>query len=478
MKAPSLWASLTVIAFCGLLTGCSSSALGDAARTATGYASHVLCDDVYLGGQDPLVAYEERISSMPAMRPVVWTMRRAFDPVRHEVTVSLAGQFASRARRLDDLGCVSLPEDDWRAFDPAPAERTTASTSQSASTPALALLVDAPEAPALEPPTSAMREALVRAIPDEAATAARHRTKAVVVMQAGRIVAERYATGYGVDTPVLGYSATKSVTNAMLGILVRQGKLTLDRPAAFAAWSDPNDPRRTITVEQLLRQVSGLDLRQDNSGFDITGQVMQTVRDKAAAAMARPLVAAPGTRWQYSDLHFILLSRLVRDAVGGNAASVRRFLRDELFAPLGMRHASIDFDVTGTPLGSSFMLASARDWARLGQLYLDDGIAPGGRRVLPEGWVAAAARPTLDTGYGAGWWTNRVPGDVPGWHVPWGLAHAPADAFFARGFMGQYVVVVPSERLVIVRLSVSQARGDDIEETDRIVGDVRAALAR
>jgi CubicO group peptidase (beta-lactamase class C family) len=168
----------------------------------------------------------------------------------------------------------------------------------------------------------------------------------------------------------------------------------------------------------------------------------------------------------------------VRDAVGGDTTSVRRFLREELFAPLGMRPASIDFDVTGTPLGSSFMLASARDWARLGQLYLDDGVAPGGRRLLPEGWVAAAARPSLATGYGAGWWTNRVAGDVPGWHVPWGLEHAPADAFFARGFMGQYVVVVPSERLVIVRLSVSKVRGDDIEETDRIVADVRAALVR
>jgi CubicO group peptidase (beta-lactamase class C family) len=143
-----------------------------------------------------------------------------------------------------------------------------------------------------------------------------------------------------------------------------------------------------------------------------------------------------------------------------------------------MRHASIDFDLTGTPLGSAFMLASARDWARFGQLYLDDGVAPGGRRLLPEGWVAASARPTLATGYGAGWWTNRVPGDVPGWHVPWGLRHAPADAFFARGFMGQYVVVIPSERLVIVRLSVSHARGDDIEETDRIVADVREGLVR
>lgn len=100
----------------------------------------------------------------------------------------------------------------------------------------------------------------------------------------------------------------------------------------------------------------------------------------------------------------------------------------------------------------------------------------GGQRILPAGWVQWSAVPTLATGYGAGWWTNRVAGPVPGWGVPWGLPSAPPDSFFARGFMGQFIVVMPSQRLVIVRLSVSQVRGDDIEETDRLVADIRAAL--
>jgi len=141
----------------------------------------------------------------------------------------------------------------------------------------------------------------------------------------------------------------------------------------------------------------------------------------------------------------------------------------------GMRAVVLDFDATGTAIGSSHLLASARDWARLGQLYLDDGVVDG-RRILPPGWVAMSTKPTLDTGYGAGLWTNRKPGLVPAWGVPWGLSRAPADTFFARGFMGQFVVVVPSRQLVIVRLAVSHQRGDDIEETDRIVGDVLEAL--
>jgi len=165
----------------------------------------------------------------------------------------------------------------------------------------------------------------------------------------------------------------------------------------------------------------------------------------------------------------------VRDVVGGDAAAVNRFMQRELFGPVGMRHAALDFDASGTGIGSSHLLASARDWARLGQLFLDDGVV-GGRRILPRGWVAMSTTPTLHTGYGAGLWTNRVPGLVPGWGVPWGLSKAPADAFFARGFMGQFVVVVPSRQLVLVRLSVSHQRGDDIDETNRLIGEVLDAI--
>ena len=296
-----------------------------------------------------------------------------------------------------------------------------------------------------------------------------------MVLHNGQLIGETYAKGYGVDTPVLGFSMTKSVTNALIGALVQQGRLSLQQPAPLPAWRDPGDPRHAITIEHLLRHTSGLDLLQNNSGFDSSTQIMYSVRDKAAAAAAAPLAVPPGTRWSYADTNYILLSRIVRDAVGGNAHDVLRFAHNELFGPLGMRQVTLDFDATGTPVGASHMLATPRDWARFGQLYLDDGVV-GGRRILPAGWVAQSTTPTLATGYGAGFWSNRVPGNVPGWGVPWGLASAPPDTFFSRGFMGQFVVVIPSQRLVIVRMSVSHVRGDDIEETNRIVGEVLAAL--
>jgi CubicO group peptidase (beta-lactamase class C family) len=446
------------------LSGCASLRVDKAAQVASGVASHWLCDDVFVTGREAQAVIDERIKPQPGMGLVSWAMSHRLDTEKREVTTTIAGGFETRARYRDGFGCTSLvagdPDPAWPSADtdgPAPPPQVPPLAG-----PAVVIAADA-----------RLREVLRNAI--DSADKQRHRTKAIVVLRDGRLIAEHYAGGYGVETPVLGFSMTKSVTSALVGILVGGGRLRLDQPAPVPAWQSTNDPRRAITIDQLLRQTSGLDLPQNNSGFDRTSQVMYTVRDKATAFASEPAAAAPGMRWSYTDGHYMLLSRIVRDAVGGNADAVRRFARNELFAPLGMRHVVMDFDATGTPLGSSHLLASARDWARFGQLYLDDGVADG-RRLLPEGWVKASATPTLDTGYGAGFWTNRKAGNVPGWGAPWGLSQAPADAFFARGFMGQFIVVVPSRRVVIVRLSVSPVRGDDIEETDRLVGEVLTAL--
>jgi CubicO group peptidase (beta-lactamase class C family) len=454
------------------LTACADMPIGRAAQVATGYTSHLLCDDVFIAGLDPARAFDDRIRPLPGMAPVAWALQPQVDRARHQVTVTLAGGFESRARFDERSGCQVLAAAD--GLSAAPGLQREPPTRGRAEDPQLTVTSN-----------RALRVALDRAMTDVAGQPA-HGTKAIVVLHDGRRIAERYAPGYGVDTPMLGFSATKSLTNALVGILVRQGRLRWDQPAPLAAWSSPTDPRHAITVEQLLRQTSGLDLPQDNSGFDRTSQIMYSVHDKAGAAAEAALAAAPGTRWAYTDTNFMLLSRLVRDTVGGGGGGggdggdrVRQFMQTELIEPLGLTRLRIDFDATGTPIGSSHALATARDWARLGQLYLDDGRvgdAPNGQRILPAGWVARSVTPTLATGYGAGWWTNRVPGPVPGWGVPWGLSRAPADTFFARGFMGQYVVVVPSRRLVIVRLSVSHQRGDDIDGTNTLVGEVLDAL--
>lgn len=451
--------ALAVVA-AAALSGCASWRVDKAARVATGLTSHLICDDSFVSQIDPQTSFTERVQPLPGMGPFAWALRRQVDTARREVTVSMVGLFESRAVHREGLGCVALPVSETLE----PAAPPPLITLQPALLPAIA------GAAPVQTGNPALAAALARAL-----SPAPHNTKAVVVLRDGQVIGETYASGYGVDTPVLGFSMTKSVTNALIGALVQQGRLSLQQPAPLPEWRKPSDPRHAITIEHLLRQASGLDLLQDNSGFDSSTQIMYSVRDKAAAAAAAPLAVAPGTLWSYTDTNFILLSRIVRDAVGGSANDVLRFAHTELFGPLGMRQVTLDFDATGTPIGASHMLATPRDWARFGQLYLDDGVV-GGRRILPIGWVAQSTTPTLATGYGAGFWTNRVPGKVPGWGVPWGLASAPPDTFFARGFMGQFVVVIPSQRLVIVRMSVSHVRGDDIEETDRIVGEVLAAL--
>jgi CubicO group peptidase (beta-lactamase class C family) len=216
-------------------------------------------------------------------------------------------------------------------------------------------------------------------------------------------------------------------------------------------------------------------LQQDwKVAFDPTAQMVFATPDMAAMAEAAPVSSAPGAVWRYSNGNLLLLSRMIRDAAGGDAASVMRFAHAELFDKLGMTHATLEFDAAGTPIGASHMWASARDWARFGMLYLDDGVV-GGQRILPEGWVDYSARLTPGSeafGYGAGFWTNR--GDQVA--APLHRAGMPRDAFFARGSLGQFVVVVPSARLVIVRMGVSRDRGEYIRQMDRLTADAVAVF--
>ncbi len=174
----------------------------------------------------------------------------------------------------------------------------------------------------------------------------------------GHVVAERYAKGYGIDTQVLGFSATKSVISALTGILVRQGKLSLDGPAPVAAWKNPDDPRHAITVDQLLRHTAGLAI-----GSSLQASLASTLEpvnrmkfgetDMAGFAESMPLETPPGSTWNYNDGNYVILSQLIREAVGGHAADVMRFARQELFAPLGMHHLTLQFDGSGNPEGSA-----------------------------------------------------------------------------------------------------------------------------
>jgi CubicO group peptidase (beta-lactamase class C family) len=437
----------------------------DAARISTGFVAHTLCSAAFVSGVDPDATFAETLAAMPGVGVIGWALGYRIDRDRHDVSSTLLGGSQSRAVYLPGYGCRLVDDDESVAAWPLPTDP-----------PQPSRLPDVAGAAPVTPASVELREALDRAFAEPEQAPSRH-TKAIVVLHDGRIVAERYAPGYGIDTPIQGWSATKSVISALTGILVREGQFTLHQPAPVAAWRDPADPHHVITIDHLLRHTSGLAMGSSlnaslASAIAPVNSMKFIARDMAGYAQRCALDAAPGSVWNYHDGNTVMLSRLIRDAVGGDAAAVLRFARRELFAPLGMADVTLEFDATGTPDGSSQMLAPARAWARFGQLYLDDGVV-GGKRILPEGWVERSATPTPGgwVGIGAGFWTNR--GDSFG--AKFRTGHGwPADSFYASGTFGQYVIVLPSQRLVIVRFGVTRDLGD-IEGVSRLVADIIAA---
>ena len=465
MKHPTL-AAVALLGTLPLFSACGHLSPGRAASTATGYVSHQLCSAVFIAKLDPDLYYRQAIEPMGG--PMAFLLRHSIDREHAEVRANIVGMAESRAAYRPPYGCVNATDLPPAPTLAAPAARNTA--------PALLAPIAGPDP--VEPDAPALRAALDHAF-DESPQGRRRNTLAVVVVHRDRIIAERYATGVGVDTPLPGWSATKSVTNALLGILVRQGRLDMTAPAPVPAWADAQDPRHAITPDQLLRMTSGLDIGQsmhDVSPFDPAAQMLFLEHDMAAFAERATLGHAPGTHFSYTDPNTLLLSRIVRERAGGDAANTYAFAHRELFDKLGMQHATLEFDAAGTPIGGSHLWAPARDWARFGLLYLHDGVI-GDERILPPGWVEYSARPTTgasDYGYGAGFWTNRGGGDGAGYRIAAGI---PADAFMARGTQGQYVLIIPSQDLVIVRLGPAFTSRDDMDTVARLTREVVATLA-
>jgi CubicO group peptidase (beta-lactamase class C family) len=289
-------------------------------------------------------------------------------------------------------------------------------------------------------------------------------TRAVVIVHHGRVVAEKYAPGYTAATRLISWSMAKSVTQALVGIAVREKLVDIDQPMGNPRWAR-DDPRQKITWRQWENMVDGQDyheIGEDNPTSNDAARMLygEGRRDVAAFGAGLPLVHDPGTWWNYNSAGV----NLVCDALGrvfapgadpaGRRQRVLDVLSHELFGPLGMRSAQPEFDAAGTFIGSAFVYATARDYARFGLLYLRDGVWEG-RRVLPEGWVdfARTRGPASNSSlYGAGFWLNPPVGDPMHDRAP--CPHGPRDLFTAQGHEGQLITIVPSKDLVIVRLGL------------------------
>ena len=435
-----------------------------AIHVATGFVAHIVCTKTFVSGLDPQTVFAE-ITDRAGIRRLRSVLGYRLDRAGKTVDASVAGLFGSRAAFHDGFGCVLLhgPDGPYLLKSDIAALKTPKSPP---------LLAEIAGAAIVVPSDPELKAALDHAF-EEPATPPFRRTKAVVVVHDGTVVAERYASGVGVETPLLGFSMTKSVVNALLGILTQQGRISPSMPAPIAEWRGAADPRREIEVEHLMRMTSGLALDETNTGFDPATQMVYLHNDMAGFAAKAAIIAPPGTRWAYSSPSTQLLARIIRDIVGGPEQTLA-FAWRELFNPLGMRDVTLEFDATGTLQGSAYMLASARDWARFGLLYLNDGMI-GGHRILPDEWVDFSAIATLGTDYGAGFWTNRSEHEHAKGRVRSGI---PRDALFALGDLGQRIVVLPSQHLVIVRLGDSVDPTGDLRGFERLVKEVIAATKR
>ncbi len=444
----------------GILVAASIYRPDRALRVAVGVTAHDLCQAVFITGRDPDVAFAETLAPRPGYRLVARFMAFAVDRDKSTVQAKLGG-IRRNAVYTPGRGCL-VTVGGGRPPRPLPPEPAS-----------LPLLPDIAGPEVVTPRSPAVRAALDRLFAEETPTDPR-RVKAVVVLQHGRVIAERYAAGYGVDTPVNGWSMSKSILNAMLGTLVRDGKLRMDQPAPIPLWRKPGDPRGAITLDHLARMTSGLSVDQDSSGFDVASQILYDERDTVGAAVRRPLARPAGREWRYSDPQTLILARIVENVAGGTPEGFLRLARREVFEPLGMTGVTIDFDAAGNPLISTYVAAPARSWARLGQLYLQDGRI-GQVRILPPGWVDYSRRLTLKSPYGAGFWVVDTPDPDFSSLQQAGL---PRDTFLASGNLGQRVYVIPSQDLVVVRLGLTVRNGFGARQDAQFIRALIAALPK
>lgn len=307
------------------------------------------------------------------------------------------------------------------------------------------------------------REDLARAIDTLFTDPAAGETRAVVVLQGGRVIAQRYALGYHENSRFISWSMAKSITGVMIGMLVSDGRLRLDEPAPIPAWQRPGDPRGEITLRQLLQMRSGLrhgEAIMPPYESDEVRMLFLDGRDAMASyAEDQPLQYEPGRKWVYSSSTSVILADLAARVLTpapdpeSRRRAVADYLRTRLFEPVGMRSMLPEFDASGTLIGGSLIHGTARDWSRFGEFLRNRG-SVAGAQLVPRQWIDFMVTPSpREAQYGAQIWLNRKPTSGQTSLFP---DRGPRDLFACLGHLGQYVLVSPSRRLVVVRLGKTQ----------------------
>lgn len=403
-------------------------------RVGDGYAAKIVCSNVFLAGRDPAQVLYEDVQA-PG-NPLLRLVRVAVDRQEKRVTARILGVFApGYAIYRGALGCSSVPDGDFEAAASAVPDRPVAPEPQNDEI--------WPQGNAVAKVDDSRVDALL-SDSDLIGPAAR----AVVVVHNGRIIAERYGDGFMPTTPLTGWSMTKTVNAAIVGRLMLDNKIAFGDAALLPQWQGGD--HSAIKLSDLLGMESGLAFNESYGTVADVTRMLYLDADMTALPASLPLEASPGERFNYSSGTSVLISKIWMDRIGNMQAALA-YPKLALFDPLGMSSAVLEVDARGTFAGSSYLYATARDWARFGQFLLQDGVW-NGQRLLPERFMAAMRTPTAASGgkyTQAQAWLAAPGGDSSA------TAGLPEDTFWMEGHDGQSVAIVPSAKLVVVRLGLT-----------------------
>lgn len=412
---------------------------------AAGFAK-IMCSAVFITGLDPNFAAENVGYFTAPYAERAKLGKPVIDRVKRTVQISVANRATRTAVYLGNQGCVTLPIGRTSVlFKP---ERISSRLPDPAKQP-----WPMGDLPPKDPLPPSLDMAKVQQAVEAAFDPPSGLTAAFLVTWKGRIIGERYGEGITSRTPLESWSMGKSVTASLMGILIRQGVYELSSPAPIPEWQTPGDPRATIRIADILHMSSGLRIRApQDPDFDPAGPYPDNLylytggESSFHYAATRPLQWPPNTVGRYHNTDPVLVNYLVRLAVEKRGENYLSFPRRALFDRIGMRTMVLETDPYGNLLTQGYEFASARDWARLGNLYLQDGVWKG-ERILPAGWskFVSTLAPVWEADnrpiYGAFFWIN---GD--------GTFPVPKDAYYMSGAGGQTTLIIPSHDLVVVRL--------------------------
>jgi len=420
---------LLLFAVAYFAVGYSPIYLYNAPSVATGIGAKLACSGRYVSGFD----IEQTANDIEVYSPILTLLDYSYDDTEKSVSASLLGIKTRTATYLPGVGCAL----NYGGVHVRDSVQWPTMQAPLAAWPKGNVVFT------INPDIQQKLDAMLAADNLDG-----HDTRALLVAHKGKIVAESYVDGVDANTPLLGWSMTKSVNSLVLGHLEMQGKVNVDETELYPDWV--NDPRESIRLEDLLHMTDGLAYDETYDPGETAVRMLFQEPDAAEYVAKLPARDEPGTRFNYSSGSANILADIAQQRIEGDVQQDVNFIVNEIFRPMGMTSVTYEMDASGLFIGSSYLYATTRDWARIGQLMLNGGEL-NGQRIVSESWVQRSLQPNQSENtpdYGYQWWLNtRL--DKRRW------ADLPSNTFAAMGNREQRVLVIPDEELVIVRLGWS-----------------------